>query len=848
MSVRGTGPRKGYWPYVLLSLFCALALSYHVRSTFAILDSPVQVRDPFAGLIAVTMRVARPLPEAASAGLRVNDKVLSVNGMPFRGVGDYYEALQHAKPGDLLQLQVQAGNSAPRDVAIKLRPRFTRPGTAPDRSLAIFLVLVSWFSIALGIWITAVRVRDIRAWMILLVLAGLALQFDNVRPYYGYADFLRPITVGWQNFIGNTWSIPLLLFGVYFPDRLALDRRFPWLKWLIILPLLLLLSRNAIFLMIGVGHAEAAQAFRRLFSFNYAKEPFDIAAFIILFACLIYRTVTATGRDQRRRLLFLDAGAAIALLPYFSYYCLALIFHVLPPRWFQITTLSLLFAFPLTMAYVIVVHRAMDFGVVVRTGVRYLLASNGVRALQIVLSVLIIAVAATMSFGSATSLSRIAIIAVAIVAMLLLGRFAERARLWVDRRFFREAYDGESILNDLSGKVRSVVEIGPLLEMVATRIAESLHIDRIAVMLAGDGGFRPAYALGYSDMPDIQIPGDGRTAQRLRSEQSVTVDTAAEKENPDPDSIALERLQPELLLPLSLNEKVLGILSLGPKRSEAPFTRGDVRLLSSVATQTALALENSRLVAEVKAEVAQRERMNRELEIAREVQERLFPQTIPSVPGVDLSGFCRPALGVGGDYYDYFSLVNGELCIAVGDVSGKGIPASLLMASLRASLRARTMSVESDLAALMSNINKLVYESSAVNKYATFFYGQYSPESRVLRYVNAGHEPPLVFRNGELIPLDTGGPVVGLLPMARFEQGCVQLQSGDLLLAFTDGISEAMNPEDEEWGVEKLVCCVHGCGDIPAQDLIKKIMCAADAFAAGAKQHDDMTIVAARVL
>lgn len=838
----------GYWPYALLLLLCAVALSYQIRSTIQLLHTPARVRDPFSGIIAVAMRVARPLPEAASAGLRTGDKLLAVDGKPFRGVGDYYEALQHAKPGDLLRVQAQAKDSPPRDVSISLRLNSAPSAAASDRALRIFLLLVPWLMIGFGIWVAAVRVRDVRAWMLFFVLAGLSALYDNVRNLYGYADFLRPITIGWQNFISNTFSIPLLLFGIYFPDRLNLDRRFPWLKWLIIAPLLLLLGRNAIFLMIAVDHADAAQRFRSVFSFNYLKEPFDSAAFILLFACLIYRTVTAGSRDQRRRLFILDAGAALSLLPYFSLYWLILVFNVRVPAWYQTTSSALLFVFPLTMAYVIVVHRAMEIGVVIRTGVRYLLAANGVRALQIILTTVVVSLAATMAFGSRTNLSRVVIIVLAIAAGVLLRRFSERARQWVDRRFFREAYDGESILSDLAGNVRSVVEIGPLLEMVATRIAESLHIDRIAVMLAGDGGFRPAYALGYPDLSNVRIPEDGRTARRLRSEQTVRIDPPVEEARADPESAALACLSPELLLPLALNGKVAGILSLGPKRSEAPFTRGDVRLLSSVATQTALALENSRLVAEVKAEVAQRERMNRELEIAREVQERLFPQSVPCVPGVDLAGFCRPALGVGGDYYDYFTLPNGDLCIAVGDVSGKGIPASLLMASLRASLRARTMTVENDLASLMSNINKLVYESSAANKYATFFYSQYSPESHVLRYVNAGHEPPIIFRNGGVIPLETGGPVVGLLPTAGFEQGSMQLHMGDVLVAFTDGISEAMNPRDEEWGVENLVCCVHRCGQMPAQDLINKLMCAADAFASGAKQHDDMTIVVARIV
>jgi phosphoserine phosphatase RsbU/P len=287
-------------------------------------------------------------------------------------------------------------------------------------------------------------------------------------------------------------------------------------------------------------------------------------------------------------------------------------------------------------------------------------------------------------------------------------------------------------------------------------------------------------------------------------------------------------------------------MSLGPKQSEEPFTSSDIRLLDSVATQTGLALENSRLTAEIAAEVAQRERMLRELEIAREVQERLFPQTIPAVEGIELAGFCRPALGIGGDYYDYFALPGGELGIAVGDVSGKGIPAALLMASLRASLRAQTIRGGADLAALMENVNTLGYESSTVSKYATFFYGQYSPPSRVLRYVNAGHEPPLVFREGALIPLETGGPVVGLLPGARYEQGAIELFPRDILVAFTDGISEAMNLEDEEWGEDRLLDSIRGCPAKTAQDLLEYVFAAATDFAGAAPQHDDMTLVVLR--
>ena len=245
------------------------------------------------------------------------------------------------------------------------------------------------------------------------------------------------------------------------------------------------------------------------------------------------------------------------------------------------------------------------------------------------------------------------------------------------------------------------------------------------------------------------------------------------------------------------------------------------------------------------------------MEIAREVQQRLFPQVLPTVAGLEVAGACRPALAVGGDYYDFVSLQGGSLGIAIGDISGKGIPASLLMATLRAYLRSQTIHAQQDLPVMIANLNSLVFESSDSNRYATFFYGRYDPATRVLDYVNAGHNPPMVFRNwgrgsfkedglGEVIRLETGGPVIGLLPAWTYEQGSVTLQPGDVFVSFTDGISEAMNGAMEEWGEERLIATVTpACGQ-PLDDLIACIMAEADAHTGTAPQHDDMTLVLAR--
>ena len=264
-----------------------------------------------------------------------------------------------------------------------------------------------------------------------------------------------------------------------------------------------------------------------------------------------------------------------------------------------------------------------------------------------------------------------------------------------------------------------------------------------------------------------------------------------------------------------------------------------------------------KLIPTLTEEAVSRAKLERELEIAREVQERLFPQTLPKVAGVEMAARCRPAQAVGGDYYDFIDVRDGSaqgsdrLGIAIGDVSGKGMSAALLMASLHASLRAQVLRGAGDLGAKMANVNRLLYDASASNHYATFFYAELDCASRTLHYVNGGHNPPAVLRREDgawrVFRLGDGGPVVGLLAGAAYAQQVFRLLPGDLLLAFTDGISEAMNTSDDEWGEERLIAEAQAHADLSAAELLARLFGAADTFAAGASQHDDMTIVLLRI-
>jgi phosphoserine phosphatase RsbU/P len=188
--------------------------------------------------------------------------------------------------------------------------------------------------------------------------------------------------------------------------------------------------------------------------------------------------------------------------------------------------------------------------------------------------------------------------------------------------------------------------------------------------------------------------------------------------------------------------------------------------------------------------------------------------------------------------------------IALGDVSGKGIAAALTMASLQASLRAGASRASNDVASIVGTVNRLLYGATAQNRYATFFYAQYDPARRELVYVNAGHNAPMLFRrcqaNGNVERLEVGGTVVGLLPVAFYSDAAVAMEEGDLLVLFTDGITETMNVADEEWGEPSLIETIQKCKDCCPREMIAHIMRAADEFAAGAEQHDDMTLVVLR--
>ncbi len=842
----------------LLTVVFALAALYQAGSSAASIDvlrhGATEARTPMLFGFRLD-EVSGVLPEGEAAGVKLRDVLEQVDGKPFSGELVLDQILGQKRPGDILHCVLRHPDGTRFTADIHLAPIRDKPASLAAWLLTLAIELfLPIFCLALGFWVVLARPEDRLAWLLLALMIG----FSQFVEGFSWNWPLMWLAVLWNAITGQAfglWLTCLVLFGIYFPERAEFDRRHPSLKWLLLIPLLLLAALFGAFQIGSAYSYRSIASLRPTLRFLVRVPLYTYLAFAAIsafFALLGFKGGIAKG-DSRRRLRILYVGTAASLTPLFIVAVISVVRHEDVfrgiPDWARIVTLLMLLLFPLTMAYVIVVQRAMAVGVVVRQGLQYALAR---RSLQIFRSIILITAIVVLqnAFSEKNTgvAERIAAVFLLAAVIALRGRYSKRLSELIDRRFFREAYSAEILMSELAQETRRFTEPEPLLSTVTHRIAGTLHISQMSVFLRDQDRFCVAQTIGPQPNGISCLSTQGRSVGLLEEASKPELvyfdDPRSWVHGAAPDEQRkLRSLNAEVLLALPGRSELLGLIALGPKLSEQPYSSSDLNLLQSVAVQTGLALENTQLLAAVAREAGQRERLNREMEIAREVQERLLPQSRPELPGVDYCGLCRPALAVGGDYFDYIPRPDGRMGLALGDVSGKGISAALMMASLQSLLRGQIAAGLDDVALLITNTNRLIYEVSTSNRYVTFFYGEYHPMTRQLVYVNAGHNPPIILRGSEVIRLEACGPVVGLLRTVEYESAIFQFEAGDIMIVYTDGMSEAMTVEEEEWGDDRLIAAARACYDENSSGMTRSIMRAADGFTAGANQYDDMTVI-----
>ncbi len=466
------------------------------------------------------------------------------------------------------------------------------------------------------------------------------------------------------------------------------------------------------------------------------------------------------------------------------------------PFWLSFGCVVLLFLFPLSFAYAVVKHRVMDIPVLLKRSARYFVVERG-----FVFLILAISVGATLLLARVFSrhFSEISAAAIPVGAtfgvLLVTGatQVHRRVRTRLDRAFFRSSYNAQQILGDLAAKTLTVSSREGLAELLDQNIRNALHPSSMFVYL--ENGHRQYFAYAGNPPEPAMTLSPNAGAIAMLTQLSEPLDITPEEAY----GTQLEALQPDCLVPIrgSSEGQLQGGMVLGPRLSEEPYSTSDKRLLASVASQAGIAMRSITLAEKMAERMEAERRADQEMEIARQVQSRLLPQQAPSLPTLECAGKCVQTRAVGGDYYDFLDLGSGRLGLVLADISGKGMSGALLMANLQANLRSQYALALEDIPRLLRSVNRLFFNNTESNNYATAFFAMYDEEARRLQYVNCGHNPPLLLRAaGEVEWLGATATVLGLFEDWDCTVVETKLLPGDVLVIYTDGISEAGPDQD----------------------------------------------------
>lgn len=798
-----------------------------------------------------------PGTPAEAAGLRQGDRLLAIDGLPLQGERLIHDRILHAEPGTTVTLTVSdARIGTSRDVQASLAPPVPRPFGFRGVTTGILRLYPVGFFVVLVVLLLQ-RPQDRNAWLVALLFAGFIaaapLEPEVVDPP------IRTFGLAYRTIFHTL--IPAFFFQLFavFPARSPVDRRWPWLTKLL--------------LTLGLGLAATlAVQVMRSGSWEPVERALAWGEWSLIGLLLIAYVAAGTGlgalsmagnyleahdAETRRRIRVIVWGTAISVTPFLALQVAAgtrdpiSYFDATVGFWAWAPAVLALFLLPISFAYAVVKYRVIEIPLLLKRSARYLLVQRGFFVLVAALGLASTLLLARVFPPLAPNRPDLAVptgLVVGVAFGLALAWTGVRVRRhvtpWIDRAFFRSAYDARRVLEDLAAHAAESPNREALATELESCVTEALHPDRLIVYMANaDGRLRArrgAHPPELEALPDTPgwLPAFDNGAEPL------VIEVREDEPHPVP---VLAPLGAECVAPITgRGGTLLGLLVLGRRRSDEPYSGEDRRLLHAVCVQAGMALDNFTLAERMAERLESERRAARELTIAQEVQSRLLPQAAPPLATLDLRGVCLQARAVGGDYYDFLDLGDRRLAIVLADISGKGISAALLMANLQAHLRAQFLAAREDVERLLTRIDRFMFEATAAHHYATLFFGRYDEGTRQLTYANCGHTPPLLLRAGGLAEwLSPTAPAVGLFPTWACATGAVTLAPGDTLIIYSDGVTEAMDDSDEIFGDERLLDLARRVAGAPIDELVGTIVEEVQRFS-GSVQEDDLTLVVAR--
>jgi phosphoserine phosphatase RsbU/P len=850
------------WMYVVRHPSASVELGFNKTRT-------VQYVEKMHGIPVLDVVPGSP---AERAGLRPGDLIVGINGQILQTSAPFDETWARSRPGDQVEVTVERPDEPERltlhgTFRTAAQPQSSEGGLARQSAQQVTASFPVLF-VVVGLAVLFLRVDDPNAWLLALVFSGF-IAVPGPTSFAALSPALQILAKGYRAiFLGLSGALFYLFFAV-FPVRSPLDRRVPWLKWIaFVLGLFVALSG------LRLGDIRAPAMLAGLIGERAATG--GLLGYIYGFFALGMLSLAGNARSAdpgvRRKTRVILWGTLAGVLPAAADRAAMDFWGIHASFWVDTTVVILVLLFPLSFAYAVLKHQVMEIPMLLKRSARYVFVQRGYFVLLFVGAATAIALfTRTISrfFPEGTNIGMALSAVFGIVLVWASAPMVKRGTERIDRAFFRSAYDARVILQELAEKTRTVTDRHELASLLELQIEGALHPKSFACYFEdADGSGNLVVECGKTPQgldtspaalprPKFPVRFGARFLHRELDTIPVTMSLLSDlarrgKAWDVPSAVSDEAgyfapLAPECLVPiLGRKSQLIGLLVLGQRLSEEPYSGEDKHLLDSVASQAGIALENINLAEKMAERMEAERRAAMEMDIARRVQARLFPQKLPPLETLEYIGGCVQARQVGGDYYDFLDMGPGVVGIVLADISGKGMSGALLMANLQANLRSQYAVALDDLPRLLQSVNRLFYENTTDESYATMFFGVYNDSCRKLRYANCGHVAPVILRaDGSLQRLTSTATVVGLFPKWESPIEEVQLHSGDLLTVCSDGVTEAPNPQGEEYGDVRLAELIQENRGLPVNELLAVIQAKVQEFS-GATQADDITLIVAR--
>jgi sigma-B regulation protein RsbU (phosphoserine phosphatase) len=829
---------------LLYALLALIVLSITAINFVDLMVSKVLGNDQCAWLPAdstgsrLTIRQIVPNGVTAKAGIQDGDVLVAIGGKPFKSAGEAQTRINKVKAEDYIDYTVDRNGTT-----IETKVQILR--TFNVVYFSQFLYGLVFLLVGLVVVMTRPHGKTQRLFANYSILTMLFFGLANLNLNPAVDPLWKMSLLGTSFIVANTFSLPVFTrFFLYFPVKTDLHSK----KWFTALLYIAGISIIAVVLGPEVGPIRNLLG-RTITSFvvQYRVVFMNLRyisyfAGLVIFVDCFFRRVKKERQKELRPILVGVIGGIltfgyILIVSARNPFAIYLDPIILSPALFLLVV-------PVMFGYAIIRYRLMDIDFIVKRSLIYGLVTASMAAIYLLI---IFGLGSLLADVVGSEDSRTVNLVALIIIAFAFDPIKRRMQAWIDKFFYQERYNYQKALLEFTQELPRLTRLDQILESIVHRLSSTMHIEKVAVILCDDKEGCSVVSQNIEDRCCQFKPEYNGLLEVLRTSKFPQSFALLAEE---PDNFKLLQSDKQKLIdagvvlsvPMFLQDKLIGMINVGSKMSGKVYSREDIDLLSTVAAQAAIAIENSRLH---KSEL-EKEKFEEELSLARRIQQGLLPKENPSIAGLDIAGTSIPALTVGGDYYDFIQIDPKKLLVVIADVSGKGMSAALYMSKVQGMVQLAAHMYASP-KEMLKNVNRRIFEGIERRSFITMILALFDMKKKQVRICRAGHNKALIGLNGKLKFLEGGGIGLGLERGPLFdnelEEVVLPIKPESLFFFYTDGLTEAMNRQGKEFGEETVSKLVKEKRSLLAEQLQRVVITAAEEFQGKAEQHDDVTVV-----